>query len=151
MTSVQAGRNGAAGGIDGLIHIRSAARTTERAIGGVKGGGTVGVPLVQGLTGVLDREAAPIGLFPTLAAPTQRMRKEAAAARPGTPGGRQHPRIQLTTTTQALNSMHPAIPWVDKGAAFKRAHRERGVGRSNLPQREQRGLTRDAGRHGLGG
>ena len=60
-------KKGADGGIDGLIYFRSDAKTTERAIVSVKGGG-VSVPMVRDLKGVLDREKAPIGVFLTLEA-----------------------------------------------------------------------------------
>ena len=63
-------KKGADGGIDGLIYFRSDAKTTERAIVSVKGGG-VSVPMVRDLKGVLDREKSPIGVFLTLEAPTR--------------------------------------------------------------------------------
>jgi len=72
-------KKGADGGIDGLIYFRSDAKTTERAIVSVKGGG-VSVPMVRDLKGVLDREKAPIGVFLTLEPPTRPMEREAAAA-----------------------------------------------------------------------
>ncbi len=71
-------KKGADGGIDGLIYFRSDAKTTERAIVSVKGGG-VSVPMVRDLKGVLDREKAPIGVFLTLEPPTRPMEKEAAS------------------------------------------------------------------------
>ena len=70
-------KKGADGGIDGLIYFRSDAKTTERAIVSVKGGG-VSVPMVRDLKGVLDREQAPIGVFLRLEPPTRPMEKEAA-------------------------------------------------------------------------
>lgn len=72
-------KKGADGGVDGLIYFRSDAKTTERAIVSVKGGG-VSVPMVRDLKGVLDREKAPIGVFLTLEPPTRPMEKEAASA-----------------------------------------------------------------------
>ena len=117
-------KKGADGGIDGLIYFRSDAKTTERAIVSVKGGG-VSVPMVRDLKGVLDREKAPIGVFLTLEPPTRPMDKEAASAGFYTLGERQYPRLQIITVEQALNGMKPAIPLIDTGAAFKRAARER--------------------------
>ena len=117
-------KKGADGGIDGLIYFRSDARTTERAVVSVKGGDNVGVPMVRDLKGVLDREKAPIGVFLTLAEPTQPMRREAASAGFYTLGSRQYPRLQIITIEQALNGMQPAIPLVDAGATFRRAARE---------------------------
>ncbi len=116
-------KKGADGGIDGLIYFRSDAKTTERAIVSVKGGG-VSVPMVRDLKGVLDREKAPIGVFLTLEAPTRPMEKEAASAGLYTLGDRQYPRLQIITVEQALNGTKPAIPLIDTGAAFKRAARE---------------------------
>ncbi len=55
-------KKGADGGIDGLIYFRSDAKTTEQAIVSVKGG-SVSVPMVRDLKGVLDREKAPIGAW----------------------------------------------------------------------------------------
>ncbi len=117
-------KKGADGGIDGLIYFRSDAKTTERAIVSVKGGG-VSVPMVRDLKGVLDREKAPIGVFLTLEPPTRPMEKEAASAGFYTLGERQYPRLQIITVEQALAGAKPAIPLVDTGAAFKRAARER--------------------------
>jgi len=116
-------KKGADGGIDGLIYFRSDAKTTERAIVSVKGGG-VSVPMVRDLKGVLDREKAPIGVFLTLEPPTRPMEKEAASAGFYTLGERQYPRLQIITVEQALTGAKPAIPLVDAGATFKRATRE---------------------------
>lgn len=116
-------KKGADGGIDGLIYFRSDAKTTERAIVSVKGGG-VSVPMVRDIKGVLDREKAPIGVFLTLEPPTRPMEKEAASAGFYTLGQRQYPRLQIITVEQALGGMKPAIPLIDTGAAFKRAARE---------------------------
>ena len=116
-------KKGADGGIDGLIYFRSDAKTTERAIVSVKGGG-VSVPMVRDLKGVLDREKAPIGVFLTLESPTRPMEKEAASAGFYRLGERQYPRVQIITVEQALRGAKPAIPLIDTGAAFKRAARE---------------------------
>ena len=116
-------KKGADGGIDGLIYFRSDAKTTERAVVSVKGGG-VSVPMVRDLKGVLDREKAPIGVFLTLEPPTRPMEKEAASAGFYTLGDRQYPKLQIITIEQALAGMKPAIPLIDTGAAFKRAARE---------------------------
>ncbi len=116
-------KKGADGGIDGLIYFRSDAKTTERAVVSVKGGG-VSVPMVRDLKGVLDREKAPIGVFLTLEPPTRPMEKEAASAGFYMLGERQYPRLQIITIEQALAGAKPAIPLVDAGAAFKRAARE---------------------------
>ena len=124
-------RKGADGGIDGLIYFRSDAKTMERAIVSVKGGG-VSVPMVRDLKGVLDREKAPIGVFLSLESPTRPMEKEAASAGFYTFGDRQYPRLQIITIEQALQGMKPKIPLVDAGAAFKRATREKSGTQSTL-------------------
>ena len=124
-------KKGADGGIDGLIYFRSDAKTTERAIVSVKGGG-VSVPMVRDLKGVLDRERAPIGVFLTLEPPTRPMEKEAASAGFYTLGDRQYPRLQIITIEQALQGVKPKIPLVDAGAAFKRAAREATVKQGTL-------------------
>ena len=116
-------KKGADGGIDGLIYFRSDARTTERAIVSIKGGG-VSVPMVRDLKGVLDREKAPIGVLLTLEPPTRPMEKESASAGFYALGARQYPRLQIITVEQALAGLKPAIPNVDTGAAFRRAPRE---------------------------
>ncbi len=124
-------KKGADGGIDGLIYFRSDAKTTERAIVSVKGGG-VSVPMVRDLKGVLDREKAPIGVFLTLEHPTRPMEKEAASAGFYTLGARQYPKLQIITVEQALNGAKPAIPLVDTGATFKRAARESATNQPKL-------------------
>lgn len=116
-------KKGADGGIDGLIYFRSDAKTTERAVVSVKGGG-VSVPMVRDLKGVLDREKAPIGIFLTLEPPTRPMITEAASAGFYELGGRQYQRLQIITIEQALAGHKPAIPLIDSGAAFRRAARE---------------------------
>lgn len=116
-------KKGADGGIDGLIYFRSDARTTERAVVSVKGGG-VSVPMVRDLKGVLEREKAPIGVFLTLLPPTRPMEAEAASAGFYELEGRRYPRLQIITVEQALHGMKPAIPLVDTGAAFRPARQE---------------------------
>ena len=116
-------KKGADGGIDGLIYFRPDAKTIERAIVSVKGGG-VSVPMIRDLKGVLEREQAPIGVFLTLEPPTRPMEVEAASAGFYTLGDRQYQRLQILTVAQALSGLKPAIPLVDTGAAFKRAPRE---------------------------
>ncbi|HEY1561274.1 MAG TPA: DNA methyltransferase [Caulobacteraceae bacterium] len=117
-------KKGADGGVDGLIYFRSDARTTERAIVSVKGGDSVGVPMIRDLKGVLERERAPIGVFLTLPPSTRPMETEAASAGFYELGGRRYPRLQIITIEQALAGTKPAIPHVDMGAAFRRASRE---------------------------
>ncbi len=114
-------KKGADSGIDGLIYFKSDARTTERAIVSVKGGDNVSVAMIRDLKGVIERERAPIGVFMTLAPPTGPMVSEAASAGFYELGGRRYPRLQIMTIEQALRGLKPAIPFVDAGAAFRRA------------------------------
>jgi adenine specific DNA methylase Mod len=114
-------KKGADSGIDGLIYFRSDAKTTERAIVSVKGGGNVGVTMIRDLKGVLEREKAPIGVFMTLTEPTQPMIKEAASAGFYELGNRKYQKLQIITIKEALQGTKPAIPLVDSGAAFKKA------------------------------
>jgi DNA modification methylase len=117
-------KKGADSGIDGLIYFRSDAKTTERAIVSVKGGGNVGVTMIRDLKGVLEREKAPIGIFMTLTEPTQPMIKEAASAGFYQLGNKKYPKVQIITIEKALQGAKPAIPLVDSGAAFKKANLE---------------------------
>ena len=71
-------KKGADGGLDGLIYFRSDAKTTERAMVSVKGGG-VSMPMVRDLKGVLDREKAHIGVLLTLEPPTRPMERRPRA------------------------------------------------------------------------
>ena len=117
-------KKGADSGIDGLIYFRSDAKTTERAIVSVKGGGSGGVMMIRDLKRVLEREKAPIGVFMTLTEPTQPMLKEAASAGFYELGNRKYPKLQIITIEKALQGAKPAIPLVDSGATFKKAARE---------------------------
>ena len=58
-------KKGADGGIDGHIFFRSGAKTVEKAIVSVKGGG-VGVKDIRELIAVVDRERAKIGVYISL-------------------------------------------------------------------------------------
>jgi DNA modification methylase len=102
-------KKGADGGIDGLIYFQADARTTERAIISVKGGG-VNVAMVRDLKGVLAREKSPIGVLITLETPTGPMLKEAAASGFYRQDGQQYPRLQILTAEQILSGKRPAIP-----------------------------------------
>jgi adenine specific DNA methylase Mod len=70
-------KKGADGGIDGKIFFKPDGKRTEVAIVSVKGGDNINVSMIRGLKAVIEREKAPIGLFVTLAKPTQPMQVEA--------------------------------------------------------------------------
>jgi len=126
----QGKKKGADGGIDGLIYFADAVggkAATQRIVVSVKGG-SVSVPQVRDLKGVLDREKAPIGLFVCLEEPTKPMRVEAAAAgfyRGG--NGKDYPRLQLLTVAELLEGRkRPEFPDLSMGSyTFKKAKRER--------------------------
>ena len=109
-------KKGADGGIDGVIYFKSGAKTTEKAIVSVKGGG-IGVKDVRELANVVDREKAKIGVFISLEEHTQPMVKEAAGAGlyEGLTG--KVPKIQLFTVEELLGGKRPRIPLVER--AFK--------------------------------
>ena len=126
----QGKKKGADGGVDGLIYFADAVggkAATQRLVVSVKGG-SVSVPQVRDLKGVLDREKAPIGLFVTLEEPTKIMRVEAASAgfyRGG--NGKDYPRLQILTVAELLEGhKRPEFPDLSMGSyTFKKAKRER--------------------------
>ncbi|KQT34888.1 DNA methylase [Sphingomonas sp. Leaf412] len=119
-------KKGADGGIDGIIYFKPDGKRTERALVSVKGGENVGVQMIRDLHSAMEREKAPIGVFVTKALPTAAMMKEAAAVgrfhAPAT--GRSYPRLQIVTLAELFRGKRPDIPYVDPGAAFRRAARE---------------------------
>lgn len=115
-------KKGADGGIDGHIFFRSGAKTVEKAIVSVKGGG-VGVKDIRELTAVVDRERAKIGVYISLEPHTEPMKKEAAGAGLYDSGtGKKVPKIQLFTIEELFAGKQPQIPLVERG--FKAAARE---------------------------
>jgi len=116
-------KKGADGGIDGHIFFRSGAKTTEKAIVSVKGGGNISVKDVRELNAVVDRERAKIGIYISLEPHTEPMVKEAAGAGLYDSGtGRKVPKIQLFTIEELFGDKKPDIPLVERG--FKAAARE---------------------------
>lgn len=122
-------KKGADGGIDGHIFFKSGAKTTEKAIVSVKGGG-VGVKDIRELIAVVDRERAKIGVYISLEPPTEPMKKEAAGAGLyDSPIGKV-PKIQLVTIEDLFAGKKPQIPLMERG--FKAAAREEGDDQSEL-------------------
>ena len=121
-------KKGADGGIDGIIYFKPDGRKTEKAIVSVKGGANVGVQMIRDLHSAMEREKAPIGVFITLALPTSVMEKEAAAVGrfKSEATGKTYPRLQIITLAELFQGKKPNIPYVDAGAAFKKASREDG-------------------------
>jgi DNA modification methylase len=104
-------KKGADTGIDGLIYFknfRDGKITTEKVIVSVKGGENVSVSMIRDLAHVVDREKAKLGLFITLAEPTDPMRKE--ALKEGyfeTETGRKFLKVQITTIEELLTGKGP--------------------------------------------
>jgi DNA modification methylase len=116
-------KKGADTGIDGLIYFKPDGKTTEKAIVSVKGGENVGVPMIRDLGHVVDREKAKVGIFITLAEPTNPMKVEAVKA--GfyeTPYGK-FPKLQIYTVQELFAGVKPKLPWIDP-TSFKKAARE---------------------------
>ena len=102
------GKKGADGGIDGMLWIEvggtGKSSQTEKVIVQVKGGVHVNRANIATLKGDIDREKAAIGLFITLAGPTQPMKTEAAAAGHWeNPSHGSFPKIQILTIEGLLN------------------------------------------------
>lgn len=114
-------KKGADGGIDGHIFFKSGAKTTEKAIVSVKGGG-VGVKDIRELIAVVDRERAKIGVYISLEPPTEPMKKEAAGAGLYDGPTGKVPKIQLFTIEELFAGKKPKIPLMERG--FKAAARE---------------------------
>lgn len=118
-------KKGADGGIDGVIYFKPDGRRTEKALVSVKGGDHVGVQMIRDLHSAMEREKAPIGVFITKALPTTPMEREAAAVGRFEDGfGRTYPRLQILTLAELFQGHKPDIPYVDPGAAFRKAARE---------------------------
>ena len=119
-------KKGADGGVDGIIYFKPEGKRTEKAIVSVKGGDTVGVQMIRDLHSAMEREKAPIGVFITKALPSGPMEREAAAVGRfhAEATGKTYPRLQIITLAELFQGKKPDIPFVDPGAAFKRAGRE---------------------------
>ena len=114
-------KKGADGGIDGHIFFRSGAKTTEKAIVSVKGGG-VGVKDIRELIAVVDREKAKVGVYISLEPHTRSMVEEAAGAGLYDGPTGKVPKLQLLTIEELFAGKKPKIPLMERG--FKTAARE---------------------------
>lgn len=132
-------KRGADKGIDGRLyfHDEGPSGKTKQVIISIKSG-KVHVSHVRDLLGVVQRERAAIGVLISLEEPTANMRTEAAAA--GfykSPGGTQHPKIQLLTIRTLLEEGKridlPPAGWA-VNCTFKRAPRAKQT--KNLSQNE---------------
>lgn len=123
----QGKKKGADGGIDGLIYFQDDATAPKKIIVSVKGGDSVTRTMIADLKNTVERENAQIGLFVTLAEPTQPMVSEAVSA--GfyeSPSFGAFPKIQILTIDGLLNGKEQArYPDMSRGGhTFKRAKRE---------------------------
>jgi site-specific DNA-methyltransferase (adenine-specific) len=122
-------KKGADGGIDGHIFFRSGAKTVEKAIVSVKGGG-VGVKDIRELIAVVDRERAKIGVYISLEPQTEPMKREAAGAGLYDGPTGKVPKIQLFTIEELFAGKKTQIPLMERG--FKTAAREERDDQSEL-------------------
>jgi site-specific DNA-methyltransferase (adenine-specific) len=112
-------KKGADSGIDGVIYFKDFTKkgkvlvgsATEKIIVSVKGGDNVGVSMIRDLAHVVDRENAKMGLFITLAEPTDPMRieavKEGYFESPGLQG--KYPKLQIITIGNLLAGKMPEL------------------------------------------
>ncbi len=121
-------KKGADSGIDGIIYFKNFKEgkpVTEKIIVSAKGGENVNVAMVRDLAHVVEREQAKMGLFITLATPTDPMNKEAVTA--GfyeAPNGKdQYRKIQIVTIGDLLEGKKPDLPPQDP-SSFLQAPRE---------------------------
>ncbi len=121
------GKKGADSGIDGIIYFQDEKTTSKKIIVSVKGGESVTRTMIADLKNTVEREKAQIGLFVTLADPTDPMRKEATAAGFYTnPYDEQFPKIQILTIADLLDGRRPQYrDFTMGGASFKKAKTEK--------------------------
>jgi predicted RNA methylase len=108
-------KKGADTEIDGVIYFYDFGKAgkvlTEKIIVSVKGGENVNVGMIRDLVHVVDREKARMGLFITLAEPTDPMRKE--ALKEGyyeTSRGGKYLKLQIATIANLLDGKRPDLP-----------------------------------------
>jgi site-specific DNA-methyltransferase (adenine-specific) len=118
-------KKGADSGIDGFIYFKPDGKTTEKAIVSVKGGESVGVPMIRELAQVVNREKAKMGVLICLAEPTAPMRKEAIAEGFYKTEYGEFPKVQILTIAQLFAGQRPDMPWIDP-MVFRKAKQERG-------------------------
>jgi DNA modification methylase len=124
-------KKGPDGGIDGLIFFQDNHKAPRKIVVSVKGGEHVNRAMIADLKNTVEREKAQIGLFVTLAPPTEPMRKEALAG--GfyqSPHNGAFPKIQILTVAGLLNGHEaPQYPdWTAGKLTFKQAPRTKEAG-----------------------
>lgn len=133
----QGKKKGAGSGIDGLIYFQDERGKHKKIIISVKGGSNVGVSMIRDLKAVVEREKVEIGLFVTLANPTQPMTKEALKSgyytSPAT--GTDFNKIQILTIEGLLNkNQRPEYPSEKSFGShtFKKAKKEDQQSQTNI-------------------
>lgn len=123
----QGKKKGADTGIDGLIFFQDDKGAAKKVIVSVKGGEHVSVTMVKDLIATVERENAQIGLFVTLADPTEPMKKEAVSAGYYDSQFGAFPKIQILTIEDLLNEKEgPRYPDMARGGLnFKKAKKEK--------------------------
>ena len=116
---------GADEGVDGYCYFVDERDKARKAVVQVKSG-RASVRDVRDLSGVMDREGAPIGILLTLEKPTGPMLREAGAkGLYRSPLGRDYPRIQILTIEECLAGRKPDIPsWVSPFPALRKRRRK---------------------------
>lgn len=100
-------------GIDGEIYFPNGpGRPWGRLLTFVKGGHNVGPAMVREFRGVLDREAADLGLFICLHKPTAAMQADAVAARSVETVHGTFPRLQIMAIRDWFEGRRPRYPHV---------------------------------------
>ena len=96
----------------------------------VKGGEHVTRTMIADLKNTIERESAQMGLFVTLAEPTEPMRKEALSAGFCTnPFNEQFPKIQILTIAEWMDGRKPQYrDFTGGSASFKKAKTEKQAG-----------------------
>jgi len=123
----QGKKKGADTGIDGLIFFQDDKGAAKKVIVSVKGGENVGVSMLKDLIATVQREDAHIGLFVTLANPTEPMKKESVSAGFYDSQFGAFPKIQILTIEDLLNGTEgPRYPDMARGGLnFKKAKKEK--------------------------
>jgi site-specific DNA-methyltransferase (adenine-specific) len=122
----QGKKKGADTGIDGLIFFQDDNQGAKKIIVSIKGGENVNRSMIADLKNSVEREKAEIGLFVTLATPTQPMITEAVSAGYYESPMGMFPRIQiLTIESLLLHGEGARYPDLARGSlTFKKAKTE---------------------------
>ncbi len=119
----KSGQKGADRGVDGYLYFKPDGKVTEKAIVSIKGGEHVSDTMVKDLITTVEHEGAKMGVFVTLAPPTQPMKTRAVTAGFYETEYGQFPKIQILTIEDLFKGQRPHMPWIDS-SVFKKAKRE---------------------------